>query len=551
MNDAEDCRVWAWSVCPIDGKFIPTTGIDIDSFISFMIENDGTTFYFHNAKFDTGFIIDWLFNHGYHWISGRAPKKPGEFTTLIGDMGEFYSLKIYFESGVTTILDSYKLIALKVADIPEAFGLEDSKLAINYNKVRPKGHNLQQKEIDYVVADTAIVAKALKIMLDSGLDKMTAASNAMSFYKNLVGSKFKKWFPSDIVSDEVIRQAYYGGAVMVNPKYQGKYIRHLRIFDVNSHFPAQLRYQYMPYGEPQRFEGKYNPNKTYPLYVQECSFECKLKRGYLPSLPANKGFLRKSKWVEQSDGEPLTYVLTNIDLDMLYEHYDVWNMKYYGGYMFRAQKGMFDEYIDYWMEKKETAAREGNAGMKYIAKLFLNSFYGKFGMNPIKKQKIPEFKDGVVSYYDSEPTIEEPIYVAVAAFTTAYARKITISSAQKNYDKFVYMDTDSLHLNLLPNEEPVGLELHPTKLGAWDNEYNADGGKYLHAKCYMDKNCVNAKGKFTKYIIKCAGMTDAQKTQITGISKFRVGLELEGKLVPKRVKGGIILQNTTFKIKEQ
>lgn len=534
---------------PIDGEFTPVTGIDLDSFMQYLFNSGNSTFYFHNEKFDGSFIIDWLFAHGYKWQSLRSPKIDKSFTTLIGEDGQFYSIKIKNQKYTVTILDSLKLIAIPIAKMPAAFGLKESKLKINYNKVRPVGHKLQEKELAYVIADTVILAKSLKIMFDSGLDKMTAASNALSFYKNLIGYKlFEKWFPSDLESDQIIRRAYYGGAVMVNPKYKNRWVKYIRVFDVNSHFPAQLRYQLMPYGQPKRFEGKYKKNKYFPLYVQTLKFECKLKEGYLPTLPANKGFLRKSSWITESNGEQLNYTLTNIDLEMLFEHYKVWNVEYDGGYMFRAQRGMFDGYIDYWMEKKEQAAREGNAGMKFIAKLFLNSFYGKFGTNPIKIQKEPYYEDNIVKYRNQEETIEAPIYVAVAAFTTAYARQITIGCAQKNYDRFVYMDTDSLHL--AGTEDPVGLTIHPTHLGAWDNEYNAAGGKYIHAKCYIDKDCVDAKGNKTKLIIKCAGMTDAQKKRINYVSKFRVGLELDGKLIPKRVKGGIVLENTTFKIKE-
>lgn len=565
---ATDCRVWAWCGTHISDQYDYhcDVGISINSFMEWMFDRAGSTFYFHNAKFDTDFIIQWLFRNGYSWVNLKAPKKPGQFTTLIADTGQLYALKIYPVGGkqAVTIHDSYKLIALSVADTPKAFGLTETKLSIDYDEFRPIGHALTNQEIEYVKADCIIMAKALDYMFSQGLDKITAASNAMQYYRNLIGKKtFEKWFPCDIESDNVIRKAYYGGAVMVNPDFQGKILHNIRVYDVNSHFPAQLRYKLMPYGKPHRFEGEYQPNKSYPLYVQTLQFECRLKEGHLPCIPKSHGFIRASaEWLESTlepmemNGQtievevPATYTLTNIDLEMLREHYDLANVKYLGGYMMRGQYGMFDTYIDYWMNVKATAKKEGNAGMAFVAKLFLNSFYGKFGTNPIKGKKEPYLgKNGETAYRNIEKEIGKPIYVAIAAFTTAYARQITLGMANKFKHRFIYCDTDSLHL--LGKEEPEGLDIDKYRLGAWDNEYNAKFGKYLGAKCYYDWMCEIKPNVYKQRIIKCAGMQARQKKKIGSIWNFKEGLEIADKLLPKRVEGGTILQATTFKIKER
>ena len=48
-------------------------------------------------KFDGEFIISYLFNHGYEHIKDRKEKRDKTFTTLISDMGLFYSIEIYYE----------------------------------------------------------------------------------------------------------------------------------------------------------------------------------------------------------------------------------------------------------------------------------------------------------------------------------------------------------------------------------------------------------------------------------------------------------------------
>ena len=45
------------------------------------------------------------------------------------------------------------------------------------------------------------------------------------------------------------------------------------------------------------------------------------------------------------------------------------------GWKFKAIKGLFTEYIDYWSNKKIEAKKEGNGALYRIAKLMLNSLY--------------------------------------------------------------------------------------------------------------------------------------------------------------------------------
>ena len=48
------------------------------------------------------------------------------------------------------------------------------------------------------------------------------------------------------------------------------------------------------------------------------------------------------------------------------------------GWKFKAIKGLFTNYVDYWTEQKIKAKKENNGALYTIAKLMLNSLYGKF-----------------------------------------------------------------------------------------------------------------------------------------------------------------------------
>lgn len=207
--------VWAWAVCEIGNEENIEIGTSIDSFIDYIKQQNNSIFYFHNAKFDSEFIIYWLLKNGFEHIEDKKDIKSKTFTTLINNMGQFYSMTIYFEKGnkrvkKITIIDSLKIIPMAVEKIPKAFNLEEEKLKIDYYKIRKEGEELTEEEKDYIKHDVIIVAKALKIMFDEGLTKMTVGSNALSNYKDLIGNKnFNKFFPVlDKEVDADIRSSY-------------------------------------------------------------------------------------------------------------------------------------------------------------------------------------------------------------------------------------------------------------------------------------------------------------------------------------------------------
>lgn len=145
---------------------------------------------------------------------------------------------------------------------------------------------------------------------------------------------------------------------------------------------------------------------------------------------------------QTSIDEPTTISCTNIDLDLWKKHYHLNILSYNGSWLFRGSYGLFNEYIDKWMEVKKHSV----GGKREIAKLELNSLYGKFATNPIVTSKRPILVDGVVKLQQCDDETKDPIYTPVGVFVTAHARTVTITAAQNNYSRFAYADTDSIHL---------------------------------------------------------------------------------------------------------
>lgn len=575
ITDPSDVRVWGACLVDIDTSETAFIGNSIESFFNFLCDRN-TVVYFHNLKFDGEFILSYLLRSGYTYSDSH---EGGTFETLITDDGIFYSITVYFEKKKkkykkVVFYDSLKKLPFKVSVISKAFELKDQKLKIDYDAPRPVGHELTAEERAYIVNDCRIVAQALKIQFDKGLTKMTNASDALNGYKDIIGKGiFEKWFPTlPVELDDDIRQAYRGGFTYLTPRFKNKHVNRGITLDVNSLYPSVMYDRILPYGYPMYFEGEYEADERYPIYIQHLKCCFKLKPGHIPTIQ-KKGsgrFVETEYLTSSVDSmgvdEPVELYLTTPDMVLFLEHYDIFDEEYINGYKFKGVTGMFKEYIDFWMHVKETTT----GAMRQLAKLMLNSLYGKFATNPHARKKIPVMDDfGIVRYELDAPELREPVYTAMGAFITAYAREKTIRSAQQVYDRFIYADTDSLHL--VGTDIPEGLEIHPTKLGAWKHEGTFIDSKYIRAKTYIETMIETKKTttletyarilnttfdvwrepdfiRYHEMKVTCAGMPDNVKQSVT-YENFTSGATFDGKLMPRRYPGGIVLQETTFTIK--
>lgn len=169
-------------------------------------------------------------------------------------------------------------------------------------------------------------------------------------------------------------------------------------------------------------------------------------------------------------------------------------------------------------------------------------------------RKVPSLGDDDVVHWDvGEPEERDPVYLPVGTFCTAYARDTLIRAILANRDRFVYCDTDSMHLR--GTWAPTGIRLDDRDLCAWKVEGEFWRARHLRPKCYIwDLN--------HRLSVTCAGMPDNVKRHcdfsnfefgyrnydmIDGVPTVRPG---EGKLVPKSVPGGVVLVDGLYVLRE-
>lgn len=587
-TESDDCRVWAFSMSNIQDHSLFLYGTSIEEFFDTIMCYDNTNLrlWFHNLKFDGYFIISYLMKNGYRWIKTAKECTDKTFTTLITDDGQYYSITVWFtvnkhKKWKVTFFDSLKIFPnFSVENIAKGFNLPIRKLEIDYRAYRSKSHKLTEEEIAYIRNDVEIMSRALKIMFEQGHTKMTIASDAMSdFRARTIG--FRKKFP--LLPEEVdndIRKSYRGGFTYVNDTWKEKEVGAGITLDVNSLYPYVLKSMPMPCSQPAFFEGEYEIDETMPLYVQclTCKFE--LKPGKIPciQLKNTMGFIA-NEYVKSSHGDYVELMLTKPDYELFREQYDVEVRSYNGGWKFMSGLGLFDDYVNHWIEQKIQAGKDGNAPLRQISKLLLNSLYGRFGIAGKARQKMPYLdEDGIVKFITLGEESRQTCFIPVACFVTAYGRNKTIRTSQairdftlKKYgeDRYYYSDTDSIHASL--TEEDLEelkdiITIDDFALGAWAKEAEFTRGLYIRQKCYIEE----VEGKIH---VTVAGLPKYLAPLIT-FDNFRRGFSTEGMTLPEMrklalengsneeeikklhhkltytyVPGGVILADTDFTIK--
>lgn len=535
-------KVWLWAVSDSNANIVKY-GDSIETFIDWCKENNGTLVFFHNLKFDGSFILNYLLENNFKYIDNIKTTDSKGFSALLGDMGEFYQIKINFSShSHITIQDSLKIIPLKVKVIAKAFNLPIQKEIIDYDK-----YEINETTLSYIYNDVKIVAMALKFFRDKGFIKMTIGSNAYNDFKESCKLPSSRYPRLDREWLKEWRGAYRGGRSQVNPRYADKILHNVNRYDINSMYPYTMVHYPMPYGHPIEM----NEVGLWKFELYEVYIDFTLKEGHLPTLLKTATLYNRTGDTYYTDSDGIIELkISNIDLELLKRHYDIRYLKYKKIYGFKTTTDMFKD----WVMKYYNLKAVSTGGMRLMYKLIINNLYGKFGSKPTGQNKIPVMTADGLGFKYSEISDRGQYYLPVAIAVTSYAHKMIDDAIMlTGYDNFVYCDTDSVHtLGTLPDNIVDNKEIGKFKL-----ESTETISKYVRQKCYIYK-------EDNKWQVTCSGMTESLKEYMVReygddiINQFKVGLHLDEnsphitrndmKLRPKQVKGGVILEEVPFSL---
>lgn len=410
-----------------------------------------------------------------------------------------------------------------------------------------------------------------------------------------------------------LRKSYRGGWCYLVKGKENKIKTNGTTADVNSLYPSMMSSKSgnkYPIGLPKFWTGNFIPDqalKENMYYFVRIKTRFYIKGNYLPFIQI-KGDLKYkgTESLETSDvynhenddyfpyyidkdgniqQAKVELTLTMTDYQLIKEHYELVDFEILDGCYFYSMVGIFDEYINKYAKIK----KESKGALRELAKLFLNNLYGKMASSTDSSFKIAYVKDdksiGFMQVVENE---KKPGYIAIGSAITSYSRNFTIRAAQKNYygaEKrgFIYADTDSIHCDLLP-QEIKGIEVDDKEFCCWKLESCWDKAIFTRQKTYIEhvthENLIPLEESKQYNNIKCAGMpkkckdlfeismqgtadvnenwSDEEKEFlfdkdnkpiVRDYSDFKVGLKVPDKLRPIRIRGGVLLVNTTYELR--
>lgn len=423
--------------------------------------------------------------------------------TLVPRGSSILYFSLHFKSGPKYVFrDSSALLPFSLKSITENFGVESLKKDWDHSKT--KGYSKELGE--YLKADCLGLFESLTQfynwpMIEKAGSATTLAGQAIRVLRTFL--KEELWGLNDKAS-AFCRKSYLGGRTEIfrplckkGPLYE---------YDVNSLYPSVMRDNYFPVGNGY-FTYEYDKNHL-GIYRADVIAPTS---AHVPCL----GIVYDNKYVFPV-GKFEGY-WTSVELE--YAISQGYRVKIKKGYVFPEKRMLFKEFIDSLYAVRATSPK--NSVSDIIAKLLMNSSYGRFGMDPEKENIGFELKEGVQEYQllkiggKNVQLYKEPIrlrtfsHVGIASFVTSYARIHMHRMFAKLGEELYYTDTDSIFTTRRLDSSQA--------LGDLKLECEFDSAVFLLPKTYY------ARG-FTRSKIAMKGF-DKKKIQDFDFDDFHNALE--------------------------
>ena len=406
------------------------------------------------------------------------------------------------------------------------FSLELIGKDLGFPKLDVDFENATMSElITYCQRDVEIIKqfifKLIDFLQDNDLGglKSTIASQALNTYRYRFMNQ-PIVLHNNLYVNTIERDAYTGGRTECF--YIGKVpVENIYGLDINSMYPYVMKQGFLP-SEFNSIVAEQNPK-----YILEM-----MEHNYIIAevlLNTNKNFYG-IKWNENK------YRITNSDKSpkgrklifptgtfRAYLHHDELKYAIDHGFIIHVYnlilykpRNLFNEYVDFFTDVKVNASEQANKTDRLMAKLFLNSLYGKFGqkfhdmkilvrnihtglgvqnvINTVTGEHWTDFQwfdDLWREYTNGESSFSFP---AIAGAITARARMLLYDYMERvERHNVYYCDTDSIYTNETGYLRLLS-ECHPTKLGAMALEKKFSNLTVNGAKDYKINNTRIVKG---------------------------------------------------------
>jgi len=440
---------------------------DIKDYLRYVLKLDSCIIYFHNgSRYDFLFLYDYILDKYDVQFVNRG-------TQVIG-------LKVFTKNAVIEFRDSYALLPFSLEKLIESFNIDTKKVEIDFNKKWTKKSRLMK---EHLKNDCIALYKVLQKFFErERYRSYTIASLSLKRFLDFSGCEI--WSVNSKY-DNYYRENYYRGGRVEVYKMYGK---NLYYYDINSLYPFVMLNK-MPVNEPIKTK-KYKSNKIgfYKIELLQDTND------YISVLS-----IKNKNGIYYVNGcKHDIFYLTSAELELLIEN----NVKFkiIDGYYFERCEYLFNDYVNYYYDLKLNAKDNID---RTIAKLMLNSLYGKFGQRLIGYEmtnKPKKGQDGIIIDENYNILLYEKKLnlkfngVYIAAYITALARKRHYELMKEiGFENIFYCDTDSIITN-----KKLGNDLVNENIGNLKLVDKIKEGVFLLPKTYAYKNDKNKEKSVVK-----------------------------------------------------
>lgn len=493
--------------------------------------------YFHNLNYDIQSLLQTIVDNR-DLFSGIK---------IMNSNNAWYSLKFIYKNCCFELRDSWKLYTQPLAKLATLVGWDKLIDQATYEWFDLDSKKFDD-ELEYFIYDINILVHVLEMHFDRFSRQkimLTMPGYAEKELKKCIKkddeknntNNYYKIFNCKLTDDtaDFIRSAYFGGFVYANNQLINQKLEKGITADVNSLYPSVMLNRDYPdiHSIRELKENEFNQLKKDDYHnLAVVNIEIKkmqVKDNCVPCFPKKAGFGVPKDVMNLDDllnpfEETANVSLTLLDLYHIEKNYNIEYEYNYGLIADKYIKRPFTSFVLKHKKEKEDAVREGNSVKKLIAKLMLNSCYGKFAQKNIEEEKeLTVDEDGLPSLQTfKKPHNEDKKRhnILIGCFVTAFARDVLLTAIeninQSPEAEFWYCDTDSVHFGYLGKKDyikdaseilgDVGLPFDKAEFGKWKDEQYMKFAKYLGSKRYWEYDPVlESKGKDGN-VIKGAGI---------------------------------------------
>jgi hypothetical protein len=449
-----DCETWGFKAgrLPVPllwGFYDGQNYVEFEStreFAEFLSHKNVTAYAHNGGKFDFHFLAEW-FSEGVpiHVINGRLVK-----------------LKL----GACELRDSYSIIPRPLRDY--------KKDDFDYSVLEPETWRQHRAYISrYLESDCVYLHELISRQREAYGKSLTLAGSAMKVWlKGFNGPKENqpKWLY------DTIGPFYHGGRV--ESFFKGEYNKPFVSHDINSAYPRAMMEAH-PQGGGFTITRAVTKGALGGSYFVKCTG---ISQGAFP-------YREKAGLSFPSDDLPRTYFVTGWEW-LTAQELGLFKGKVDLVYNFTGSV-TFTPYVNHFFTEKAACKEKGDKAGELLAKLYLNSLYGKFGANPEKYREymlgpsMPEGDGwelsgelgGHILWDRALPEHKQRYFnVATAASITGWVRAYLLRHI-KSATAVLYCDTDCIVSETFSGK--VG-----KALGEWSKEGDYTCGAFAGKKLY-------------------------------------------------------------------